>query len=328
MSETKLGALYYPFHPTDGLWLRHALLYHDYVATTIPRVMMEDPDYGTPKHLKICEDEGLYKIASDSIQGGHVAIAHEVAKVDGAFAFAGVPMAEDVALSFMLNPGFSAHDSSRNESFRFVDVLADVVAELSPDILVPSTDLERSFQHLVYGERKSGSQATGLYLSLWNVFPSPGMDVDIKSVVKFRLKRSDELLRLRVEMMKMREVLGKADSPDTLKQALHSVQTSVGSAVADLRSALGSDLKSALATTVKELVTTQPAAMGGIAAVVGGAAAKTADAPIEYVIGGAVVAAITGIQAALFRTLGGRRRLLRQNPYAYVYLAEKAGLTA
>ena len=324
--RTELGALYYPYHPKDGAWLRHALLYHDYVATTIPRILLGEPEFQVPDYLKTCADENLYRIATDSIPGEHVALTQKIASIDDSFAFAGMPLAEDFSLRIMLDPNFVARDIVRNESFLFADILATATADLSSDLLIPSTDIERSFRHL-YGEQPPGNDVrAGLYMTLWNVFPSPGVEADLKDIVKFRLKRSDELLRLRSEMAKIRESIGKAADREGLKQVLHGAQAAIGSAVADLRSALGSDFKSSISTTVRELVTTQPAAIGGISAVAGSAAAKMADAPIEYVVGGAIVAAVTGLQAAFFRTRAERKKLLRQSPHAYLYLAEKAGI--
>lgn len=330
MAPVELGALYYPYHPKDGEWLRHALLYYDYVATTVPSVLAEEPDpieeCAVPEHLKVCRDNGLYRPAVDALPDGHVGLARRLATINPAFEFAAVPGAEDFGLSQFMNPRFMARDQARGETFLLADFLARETVALSKDQLVPATDLDSSFRHL-YGPQPMGQGAyAGVYITLTNVFPAPASDVELKNVVAFRVRRKDELQRLRKAVGEIREAVGRATSAEELTEALHFAHAEVAASVGDLRSALGSDLRTAISTTIKELLATQPAAAAGIAAVVGGAAAQVAAAPIQYVVGGAAVAALGGLQAAYVRTRASRSQILLQSPYAYLYLAQRAGI--
>ena len=62
MPDDSICTLYYPNHPADSVWLRHALLYYDYVGTTVPIDLEKDLDrWALPEHLKEVRDHGQYQ---------------------------------------------------------------------------------------------------------------------------------------------------------------------------------------------------------------------------------------------------------------------------
>ena len=219
MSE--LGSLYYPYHPSDGGWLRHALLYFDFIGTTVPSSLEDQIDAcALPPHLRQLRDAGLYRSLTDSI--GLRPVASWLSQLDSAFAFAAVPLAEDLAIMTFMNQAFIAKDKHTGEEVKLADFLAEAVTTLSGEPIVPSTDEPRAFNHLYGHDPKADAVkiAHSAYLTYHRLLPTPRPDTAIPRLLKFREKYRDERMRLQSALALARKKLGENFEPS------HHISTS------------------------------------------------------------------------------------------------------
>jgi Family of unknown function (DUF6236) len=334
---SKLGALYYPYHPADGAWLRHALLYYDFVGTTVPTPLEGAFDScALPDHLEILRAEGIYVSSTDSV--GMRPVAKWLSNLDPAFAFAAVQGAEDFALSTFLNPSFIAQDMNTGKEFKFADFLAEAVATLSADALVPSTNSASAFEHL-YGTEipTSATAAQSAYITYHALLPEPLPTMGIQSLLTFRKKYGDERLRLRTALAKVRKQVADAmANPQTLKLALSDIETEISSASADLRKALGANAIESSIGVLRELVSIKPpyptALIGAAMGIGASGGAPTSFDPskltVEQAVMGLGAAGAVAVSTALVSLVKSRQDKLSHSPYAYLYRAGRRGITA
>ncbi|WP_457443804.1 DUF6236 family protein [Roseateles sp. P5_E4] len=330
---SKLGALYYPYHPEDGAWLRHALLYYDFIGTTVPAVLEEDIDAcRLPGHLEILRDQGVYVSGTDSV--GMSPVANWLSRLDPAFQFAAVQGAEDFAISTFLDPNFIAEDMKTGQEVKLADFLAEAVASLSSDALVPSTDSGTAFEHL-YGTEipESASAAQSAYIAYQALLPEPAPTMGIPALLAFREKYADERLRLRTAMAKTREKVADAmKDPQGLKMTLAEMATEISSACADLQRALGANRVDSALGLVRELVAIKPStALVGAAIGVGASSGMSTSfdpskLTVEQAVVGLGAAAAVAVSSAVVSLVSSRQHKLMQSPYAYLYRARRSGI--
>jgi hypothetical protein len=322
--------LYYPYHPENGEWLRHALLYYDYIGTTVPSLLegMRD-ECRLPGYLYGLRETGQYRALVDEV--GLRNVADQLGQIDDAFAFARVPRAEDVALNVFLDPAFIAHDNLRGKSFQLVDLLAGTVAGLANDVVVPATDRPRSFQHL-FGDQaatKNASLTRGLYITYSELLPTPRADVSLNDVIQFKKRRADELQRMRSELAKLRVALGGATSRDELRALVADAERGIEVSVADLQRAMRADRLTSVSGLVREVVEMKSPWLASLIASVAAAGATAKDLnsiPLSALVAGVAVGASVAIGTGLISVMKQGEKLVQGAPYGYLQLARDAGI--
>ena len=113
---------------------------------------------------------------------------------------------------------------------------------------------------------------------------------------------------------------------------MNDVAKEITSASADLRAALGASSIDTGVGVMRELVTVKPpypTALVGAALAVGAASPTSFDPSkltAEQALVGLGVASAVTIASAVVSLVTARKNKLRESPYAYLYLAERAGI--
>jgi hypothetical protein len=330
---SKTYALYFPYHPANGEWLRHALLYYDFIGTTVPSAFEQDLDNcKLPDYAVELRDLGQYISLTDQL--GYRPLLDELASKNSAFDFARIPGAEDFGLMMFMDPQMSAHDSLRKENFLLVDLLAEAIAGLSNDLVVPGTDSYKSFRHLYEDVSQEGTIAPlkGVHLTYRQLLPSPAPDVPLSKIVKFKEKRREELLQLRIALGTYRDTINSSSSVDELKIQLADHQAKVELGLKDLQKVLRADGLGTLLGVVKELVSLNPPTLASLIAIgtstglIATTAKDLTNTPLSALLTGVAISGSILISTAVANFRRSKNQKLQGSPYAYLHFAQQEKL--
>jgi hypothetical protein len=131
----------------------------------------------------------------------------------------------------------------------------------------------------------------------------------------------------------MRKSLTDCGSVQELQVTVYGCEQEMNSSLDDLKAAMRSDNIGTAISFVKELVDVKSpllASLFAVMATTSTTAAMTArnlqDAPLGAIIGGIAVTAAILLTSASVSLSRSRQKALTENPYAYLFLAQKKGV--
>ena len=300
-------ALYYPNHPTDGRWLRHALLYYDFVATTVPmEYESEVHQWNLPPHLNELRERGQYMSVLDSHNMKDV--LSDIAAIGPHFKFARVPF-PDIPLVFLADPNIGVVDTETGTRLSFANLLAEAVAKFSEPIAVPSTDNSAAHGQVYSAHPQSGGSHVMVELA-YSCLPVPNEHMSLSKILDFKVQYADERLKLQVALDSFRRMLRECEDQEELRVELRACSRQLEDGVTDLRKALGRNALETAGGLVRELLSVEKALVTAACAAVAGSVAG--------LVGPALVAALS-IGTATISFVHRRKELRARSPYAYLY---------
>ena len=311
MPDDSICALYYPNHPTDSVWLRHALLYYDYVGTTVPTDLEKDLDrWELPQHLKEVRDRGQYKpmLGPDNMQD----VLAAVKDLDTTFEFAPLGLLfPDIPLLFLTDPSMVV-DPGIGRLVSFPNLLAEIVAAHTPTVSVPFTDNQRAHRQMYSRapNMKRPDDLANVVNIAYDMLPVPGPDVPLRKILTFKDRHRDELRRLRVALEAFRRGFQESEDPDQLKQDIRARAEEMRLGMNDLRTALKANGVLCANTAVKEILSTRSLAIA--------AGAAFFDAGFYLALTGALAIIGASISTSAIPVLQQRSSVRRTSPYSYL----------
>ena len=300
-------ALYFPNHPSDGPWLRHALLYYDFVGTTVPEELESHLDHWElPGHLHELREKDQYKPVLNS--GNMQDVLTDIADIGSAFDFARVPYA-DIPLVFLSRPDITVLDTQTGARLSFPNLLAEAVARFSEPIAVPSTDNPTSHSQ-VYSTNQHPTNSHAMIELAYSCLPVPNEAMSLSAIVDFKNRYSDERLRLQLALDSFRRVLRECEDEQQLRAEINACSRKLDVAVSELQKALGRNALETASGLVRELLSVKTALVTVACAAVGGS------------LSGLIVptlAAGLSIGTATISFVHKRTELRARSPYTYLY---------
>jgi hypothetical protein len=343
--------LYYPaINITDGNWLRNSLLYTDKVASIVPFVDMNDERIDND--TKLLFDSGLYTPISvfNNLNPGHKEFhkfqENFITTIESAEfkAYQKVtndyPWDKDQGMTnYTMYAEKLSHEISeflseknllkrgdmgvmtveKNSAIIYMSMLADYLASINNDLVIPSTD-EQEFEKLTF--QLADKKVLTHRLQLDSCLPTPSPDTDIKDIIKFKKARKQELLQFRAMMDTVESEINKAEDEQEKKLKLVQFKEKLQTELLEIKKLLGDSkldfilngFSSLLDFKQKEVVGT----VSGLGLVGVGVVTSL---PLLALGAGALL--LTGTLVSSYKKIN---RQVQANSSSYIYYAQKAGL--
>lgn len=342
--------LYYPaINIPDGNWLRNSLLYTDKVASIVPFIDMNDKRIDND--TKLLFDNGLYQPISvfDNLNPGHKefhkfqenftstiesAEFKSYQKVTNDYPWGQDKGITDYAmyaekLSYEITEFLSERNLlkrgnmgvmtvERNSAIIYMSMLADYLASINNDLVIPSTD-KQEFERLTF--QLADKKVLTHRLQLDSCLPTPSPDTDIKDIIKFKKARKQELLQFRAMLDTVEAEINKAEDEKEKKLKLVQFQEKLQKELLEIKKMLGDSklefilngFSSLLDFKQKEIIETFP--------VLGLVGASLIISPLIGLGAGALL--LTGTLVSSYKKIN---RQVQANSSSYIYYAQKEGL--
>ncbi|MCG8332220.1 MAG: DUF6236 family protein [Chitinophagales bacterium] len=328
--------------PLESGWIHHGLLYYDYIGTLSSKIIRENVAYGRiPDYLAELNEKNVYKSLVDEI--GVKKILDIVGpKIRSDYAL----NADDIKYqAFLMNllsiDGNSTEIISERIKNHPVNFLINLIQEMHTDIIIPGTlnlatflDSRNLFiqanENINPEELESNSTFDNIVNITYNdILPSPTPNISLEKIIKFKSKRKDELIRLRLALSGVRKIFSSCESREELKISLFEIDNEIKLSVSDLKKALGSDRISTISNTIKELVSIKPSLTTSLASLMAGGvlinskASELSNVSLGTLLGGIGLSVSLLISNNVISYNKKKRKMINENPYAYLYLARK-----
>jgi hypothetical protein len=351
------------YYPTIGLprnaWLGQALLYWDQVSSIVPHSYMYDwPADRFSQMLRQLEQEGEYRpIYSDALMYEHTNVseqfAHELETILDSRAYMSRRRRSSSTVSYRLHHDkFISlkvykiletrglvrpnQDNERDTEWIsceqtaarvYMALLARFFADMDQGYTVPGTDSLATEQLVdAAGSETEGTQTSCCTMKLHNLLPTPRADVSLEEIIAFKRKRRDELLTFRKCLDDYQKQLQQVHNNNEIQLINVQFREQLEQAFCDLMATLSEAKLLRRLDTLRVLLTMSAPSIVGVAYSLLTGTSPVASTPIEFqVLGMAAVGALeVGIQR--IRKRQDERMLMRQTPFAYIYLAQQQGL--
>lgn len=344
--------LYYPaISIPNKQWLRQAILYTDKVSSMVPFESVNDG--GISDELKMLYDEGQYQpiyvfneiaalmpVLKEFEQNFREAIEGEAFQnmqksVVGYNRNNILGVGDLIQCIQTLTPetarflkerqlmgvvtSIGGIEVEKTTAAIYASMLAETLASINKDLVIPSTD-QQVFETLSFQMGKTGYQTHRL--AFQNCLPSPGDDVDLVKIVKFKQKRYAELLAFRKEIDGLENDLKTAESDEDRKLSMVKFSEGIQTHLIDIQRLLGESRMDWVLKSFSSLLDFKKKEIVGTIGTLGIAGAGVvAHLPLAALGAGAAV--LTGTIISSFRNIN---RTVQGNSFGYVYYAEKEGL--
>lgn len=339
--------LYYPaFELPSSSWLKTSLLYWDEVGSIVPQRMQRVLE--TP-NLKYLSDEGLYKrfdpepYLKDPEQG--ISFAEQfIQRLDTPEFHKEMtrPTSEQywsMAFEKMTYPAWEAlvdrnltlDKSSMDGWIRvkkpaaiiYMGLLAKALATSNPEYVQPSTD-RADYEDIIYRCSASRTALPGITVSLKGLLPVVSADVDLQSIIHFKKKHFDELLRLRQTVDEWQKKIGNSESEDEAKLLLIQFAEQYQLASSDINRVMKERGIRHTVGTMRAILSAKPTAwLGGIVGAVAGSISLNPVIIASTTVAGFVAGGSIEVASYMLDARDKERSTLA-SPFSYLYSAEKS----
>ena len=328
--------------PLESGWIHHGLLYFDYIGTLSSKLTKANVGFGwVPDYLAELYEKNIYRSLVDE-----VGVRKILDVVGPEIRDDYTSNADDIEYqTFLINllsieGNFTKVISDRISS-NPINYLIALIQETHTDVVIPGTlNLETFLDYrniFIQGTENIESKkldSNFVFDSIVNItykdlLPSPTPNISLKKILKFKNKRHDELTRLRLALSKTRKVFSSCESKEELKISLFEMDNEIKLSVSDLKKALGSDRISTISNTIKEIVNIKPSLLTSITSLMAGGAFinskadEISNVSLGNILGGIGLSASMLISNNIISYKAKKRRMINENPYAYLYLAGK-----
>jgi hypothetical protein len=213
----------------------------------------------------------------------------------------------------------------RTTALVYMSVLAKYLAYVDKQQTVIGTDLA-VYEKLNFQPLSDGEVSAVLSCDLRGLIPSPGSQVKIKDIVKFKRKRASNLASFRKMLMDVQKKISKAESNEHLKDILVSFEEDLRKGITDMAAVFRDSKIDLIFKSLKTLFNYKSAALVTGAAVLLNEKYKVTGLPtwvegIAIVAGGAIDIGNVYIDAR-----NKQKAESRKNAFAYLYHAQKNGI--
>ena len=343
--------LYYPaINIPDGNWLRNSLLYTDKVASIVPFVDMNDERIDND--TKLLYDNGLYQPISvfNNLNPGHAEFnkfqENFISTIESAEFNAYQKITNDYPwgqdrgmtdysmyaekLSYEITEFLSERNLlkrgnmgvmtvEKNSAIIYMSMLADYLASINKDLVIPSTD-EQEFEKLTF--QLADKKVLTHRLQLDSCLPTPSPDTNIKDIIKFKKTRKQELIQFREMLDQVETELNKVADEKEKKLKLVQFQEKLQKELIEIKKLLGdSKLEFILNGFSSLLDFKQREVVGTVTGLGVAGAGVVASLPLIGLGAGALL--LTGTLVSSYKKIN---RQVQANSASYIYYAQKAGL--
>jgi len=124
----------------------------------------------------------------------------------------------------------------KNSAIIYMSMLADYLASINNDLVIPSTD-EQEFEKLTF--QLADKKVLTHRLQLDSCLPTPSPDTDIMDIIKFKKGRKQELLQFRAVMDTVESEINKAEDEQEKKLKLVQFQEKLQTELLEIKKLLG-----------------------------------------------------------------------------------------
>jgi len=347
--------LYYPNIqiPTSGTWIRRSLLYWDKLAAIVPQSYDDQMDAMTLKRyspeIECLYKEGLFQPFNPETlmwkEESRKALSAELKTTLGSIRpkknlliFArrcDVPIYRDKVAGEVFDAlekrGVAARSQDDPSVYLFESYTANVYMALlakhlalnAPDPTVPSSDSAAELE-LIYGndeERTPKNLIISPHLN--GLIPTPGPDVPLRSIMKFKAKHEAELIAFRTAIDEFERDIKSCENTQELKSVLQSQKEKIRKQTIELSNALKANTIAAWLGSLQSFIKPTSPTLWGAALVAAGKAASLTAMPMTWMAGGAAVAGSIEVGMHWFNKVQERKVAIRNTPFAYLFLATK-----
>lgn len=343
--------LYYPaINIPNGIWLRNSLLYTDKVASIVPSVDMNDNRIDDD--TKSLYDSGFYEPISvfNNLNPTH----NEYNKFQENFintieskefkSYQKVtndyPWGQDTGMTdysmyaeklsheiteflqernLLKRGNFGVMTVEKNSAIIYMSMLADYLASINNDLVIPSTD-KQEFEKLTF--QLADKKVLTYRLQLDGCLPTPSPNTEIKDIIKFKKARKQELLQFRTILDTVESELNKTEDEKEKKLKLVQFQEKLQKELLEIRKLLGDSKLEFILNGFSSLLDFKQKEIVGTVSVLGlGGAGVVASLP--FVGLGAGLLLLTGTLISSYKKIN---RHVEANSSSYIYYAQQAGL--
>ena len=206
-----------------------------------------------------------------------------------------------------------------------MSVLAQFIADLDVDAIVPGTDIAE-YESLLVALDKDDRGFSCLDICFGKILPVPREDVSFVDILRFKHDRRKELLRFRAFLSEIQRELSVATDIGEVKEKAVSFKEQIEFEFNDLQALLNDSRISTVFGTLKTLINVKSPTFIGMLAVGGGYVSELTEVPIEWTSAGLAVCGALQIACHLVSRRNEKRAALRSSPFAYIYHAQSKGL--
>lgn len=217
------------------------------------------------------------------------------------------------------NPGAVEVRIERTSAIVYMSMLADYLASLNKDLIIPSTD-EMEFERIAY--QLTDEKVLTQRIQLDNCLPTPSPAVSLKEIIKFKKDRKHELLNFREMLDKFESEINLVNDDHERKRKMIQFQEKIQKEIIEIKRLLGdskldfilSGFSSLLDFKQKEVIGTM-SSMGILGAGI------VSSLPLIGLGAGTLL--LTGTLVSSYKKI---TRQVESNSSSYIYYAQKAGI--
>ena len=271
--------LYYPtIDIPNSDWLASALLYTDKVSSILPGDKNDKPKYSDA--IKFLIDNGQYKPIF--IKNLFTRYTVEIADLEHIFLEnyrsilnkkdpgkksvkmppGGLGLVYASKMTYVIEQHLISNkigakkgetiEMDEELAFFYMGLLAQYVARVTTDdLVIPSTDLE-SNETIAFGRAKD--KVAAFHFMLKNCLPVPAPDTTLEEIVKLKKKRRSELIAFRQFLKKVQDDIGKASTPEEIREIQIDTKESIEKGLADLNKVIKDGKIKAIFSTFSSLI--------------------------------------------------------------------------
>jgi len=187
---------------------------------------------------------------------------------------------------------------------------------------IPGTNIRR-YEALNFGARSNGNSFAGLNVSFFRLLPVPRDNNSLADILQFKRNRRDHLLRFRQVLRGVQLALSKCESQSDVNDVLAGFSNELERGLSDLEAVLKDSRIATVAGSFETLIKSSSPGWLATAIVVSGKAKEIADVPIEWALGGTLLAGTVGVARYLVDERNKRRVEKRRSPFSYLYAAKR-----
>lgn len=353
-SNHKRAILYYPTIsiPTND-WLRRSLLYWDEIGSIVPVDYEENTLIPYSPDIQFLKAEGEFRpfrprelaYRWEKVQE----LMKELVSIIETPKFQNIlPRREmrllhsrihrdkvsDSLVDYLEDWGLAQRDREDCDWIKFENrtallymaILAKYLADEDSMATVPGTDLQE-YENLIYEAMLPSDGFACLKTSYFNMVPVPREDVPLSDIVKFKRKRRSELLGFRQQINEFHRSLRSCQSKSDANDIAATFSEKITKELNNLKAVMEDSRLATVIGSLKTIIKLDSPALWATTGVMVGQATQVANVPIEWSVAGIGILGAIEIANFLCDKRNEQRATLRDSPFAYLYHAQRQGIT-
>ncbi len=346
--------LYYPnININDGVWLRNALLYWDKVSSIMP---YNSSDYKVSPELQyLMSTEFFEPTRPDNVVFSELyndflnelkekVLPYNTDRTRSNFTRVHKSKIENVLQNCLLHHSKLSNDilqileekniiiRTTNKQWYLMDeaisniymtILAKYLAALdNDDDTIISTD-RYNIQNIAYKRRVFSTNYENRKPFIeysCKALPVPAMDISIDDILKFKVRRQDELKKFRLQLIKLEEALMCCEDYIEIKAKISEFEEEIDLGLKELEQVMKECRWRLRPTVLGALINISVPSILNIAEMYG------ANIPQSYKGIGIVTGALLGCKITMREIGYYKQNAIRNSPYAYIYHAQENGI--